>query len=877
MLVGRCYDLSETPALRPLGRGVRPRTRAATGCPPCRRRSCPPSATARRWPARRRSSRAGARLPGRPRRPPARWSCCWRTCTGPTPPPSTCCASSARGLARPAAPPPRHLPRRRGRRATTRSPPSCPSWCARPAPRGSTCARWTRRPSARSSRRATPWPRRTQARLVGYLAGRTEGNALFLGELLRTLEGEGAAAPGRRAAGSLGDLAAVPVPALLRQVIAGRVARLDPETQRLLAVAAVIGQEVPLALWAAVGEVAEERPARPRRAGDGGAAAGGDARRRGGALRPRAHPRGALRGASPRRGGAPGTAAAAEALAATARARPRRGGLPLPAGGRPARGRVAGRGRASGRSAPTPGSPPPSASRRRWRCWSATTRRRGERGWLLLASPAPARFADPGAALAPPGRGRCGWRGAAGDRALAACAASRAGRCAAIVGGCPRAGWRRWRRAVARAGRALDRRASARRLPALAAAALPADGRPRGGALVARWLAWSGASPRRAALGERLRRRPGGGATRPTPARPAHRAPGARAARCAARPAAGARARSRARAPRPARAIGRIRSRASAIAAELALRLVLPCRRAGRAGGALAGGGGGASARRAARAGDRPLAASSRLAAAGRWRGSWAEAPARLRAAAAPRRPRDYGTSTRAVARRRSRGSAGRAGAGLGAACARCCRRGRRTEPGDTLLPLRARAAARRRRRLALDAGDLPAARAWLEAHDRWLAWSGAVLGRAEGQLGWAAYHRAAGDLDGRARARRARPWRTPPSRASRSPSSPPTACSANSTPPPVATPTRRRTSTPPWPWPTPAPRPTSAPSPCSPWPSCAPPPATRPTRQRRAGRGPRHPRRRWGPRPALARADALAARLAAPPPPPPRPPCPSG
>jgi DNA-binding CsgD family transcriptional regulator len=34
-----------------------------------------------------------------------------------------------------------------------------------------------------------------------------------------------------------------------------------------------------------------------------------------------------------------------------------------------------------------------------------------------------------------------------------------------------------------------------------------------------------------------------------------------------------------------------------------------------------------------------------------------------------------------------------------------------------------------------------------LEAHDRWLAWNGAVLGRAEGQLGWAAYHRAAGDL----------------------------------------------------------------------------------------------------------------------------------
>ncbi len=48
---------------------------------------------------------------------------------------------------------------------------------------------------------------------------------------------------------------------------------------------------------------------------------------------------------------------------------------------------------------------------------------------------------------------------------------------------------------------------------------------------------------------------------------------------------------------------------------------------------------------------------------------------------------------------------------------------------------------------LALDIGDLPTARAWLEANDYWLAWSGAVLGQAEGQLGWADYHRAAGDL----------------------------------------------------------------------------------------------------------------------------------
>ena len=52
---------------------------------------------------------------------------------------------------------------------------------------------------------------------------------------------------------------------------------------------------------------------------------------------------------------------------------------------------------------------------------------------------------------------------------------------------------------------------------------------------------------------------------------------------------------------------------------------------------------------------------------------------------------------------------------------------------------------------LCLDRGDLTAAHAWLDAHDRWLAWSGAVLGRADGQCAWASYCHAAGDI-GRAR-----------------------------------------------------------------------------------------------------------------------------
>ena len=96
-----------------------------------------------------------------------------------------------------------------------------------------------------------------RARLAPYLQRRAEGNALFIGELLRALEEAGTL----RATGEgwrLGDLTATAVPALLRQVIDGRVARLDAESQRLLAVAAVIGQEVPLAIWSAVGEADEE-------------------------------------------------------------------------------------------------------------------------------------------------------------------------------------------------------------------------------------------------------------------------------------------------------------------------------------------------------------------------------------------------------------------------------------------------------------------------------------------------------------------------------------------------------------------------------------------------------------------------------------------
>ena len=68
------------------------------------------------------------------------------------------------------------------------------------------------------------------------------------------------------------------------------------------------------------------------------------------------------------------------------------------------------------------------------------------------------------------------------------------------------------------------------------------------------------------------------------------------------------------------------------------------------------------------------------------------------------------------------------------------------TEPGNhdcrESLTLQRLAAA-----FAVVEDDLAIARDWLSAHDRWLAWSGAVLGQADGMLGWAAYYHAQGDL----------------------------------------------------------------------------------------------------------------------------------
>jgi hypothetical protein len=71
---------------------------------------------------------------------------------------------------------------------------------------------------------------------------------------------------------------------------------------------------------------------------------------------------------------------------------------------------------------------------------------------------------------------------------------------------------------------------------------------------------------------------------------------------------------------------------------------------------------------------------------------------------------------------------------------------GPHTAPGGSIF-FTGEALATQAATLALDAGNLERACAWLELHDRWLDWSDAVLGWADGHLGWAVYHRAKGDL----------------------------------------------------------------------------------------------------------------------------------
>lgn len=96
-----------------------------------------------------------------------------------------------------------------------------------------------------------------ETRLVRYLSDRAERNPLYIVELLRTLEDERLLQP-EGDAWALGDLSQARVPLLLRQVIEARLLRLGAMAHTLLSVAAVIGEEVPLSLWSTVSELSEE-------------------------------------------------------------------------------------------------------------------------------------------------------------------------------------------------------------------------------------------------------------------------------------------------------------------------------------------------------------------------------------------------------------------------------------------------------------------------------------------------------------------------------------------------------------------------------------------------------------------------------------------
>ncbi|HEX2283062.1 MAG TPA: AAA family ATPase, partial [Thermomicrobiales bacterium] len=87
-----------------------------------------------------------------------------------------------------------------------------------------------------------------QSRMARYLQARAEGNPLFIGETLRTLEETGSIIL-TDSGWEVGNLAQSPMPSLVRQVIEGRLERLDERARTLLAVASVIGQDVAFNVW----------------------------------------------------------------------------------------------------------------------------------------------------------------------------------------------------------------------------------------------------------------------------------------------------------------------------------------------------------------------------------------------------------------------------------------------------------------------------------------------------------------------------------------------------------------------------------------------------------------------------------------------------
>jgi DNA-binding CsgD family transcriptional regulator len=98
---------------------------------------------------------------------------------------------------------------------------------------------------------------RSAQHFAEHLIDRTEGNALFLTELLRSLD-EAGGVDGQDVQYFVNALRDVPVPTLLKQIVDERLNRLGDAISATLPVAAVIGQEVPLPVWKAVAQADEE-------------------------------------------------------------------------------------------------------------------------------------------------------------------------------------------------------------------------------------------------------------------------------------------------------------------------------------------------------------------------------------------------------------------------------------------------------------------------------------------------------------------------------------------------------------------------------------------------------------------------------------------
>jgi DNA-binding CsgD family transcriptional regulator len=569
-----------------------------------------------------------------------------------------------------------------------------------------------------ASRYALPYS--DAARLVAYLQQRSEGNPLFVGELLRTLEEDGAL---QRAgdAWTLGTLAATGVPPLLRQVIDARVDRLGEDVRGVLAVAAVIGQTVPFALWEVVAAVDEEAllTVGERASGAGLLAEIPD----GSAVRfAHALIREALYA------GLPGVRRravhrrVAEALLAAPDPDPDAVADHLRRAG-DARAavwlvRAAERARRSAAIL---------TAAERYAAALALVEPQGdayarERGWLRYLVAAMRRLADPrgGIALLDEALAlalRCD------DRELASVVRSLRGMLHAFTGDCARA----------LADKVAERASPDHRIPAPTAilARLGMDRPPPhiSGAVEVPLMfagrlheALAVAAARLAAGGER--------------SVPLH----ITGTVCAllGRPDEARRAYDRLH---PTVEHGHDPYHVAAVLAEELHLLLLPyaadraadCRALATAVGLAWGRVGTSHGVEPAFIGLPYLFHT----------GAWPEAARLLRPfAAAPPRVQYFNVE----------GTAGALAHALGEADVAWGLVHRRLPGGPATLPgatwfTAATALQRLAATLATEAGDLDGARAWLECHDRWLAWSGAVLGLAEGELGWAAYHRAASDL----------------------------------------------------------------------------------------------------------------------------------